>query len=70
MMRPGAESQLSMVSDYTISYGMEALEPQQLVRNAEGRSVRGRHRHALPMVFLIAHQLKSNRLATNNFLLS
>jgi len=28
-----------MVSDYTISYGMEALEPQQLVRNSEGRFV-------------------------------
>ena len=28
-----------MVSDYTLSYGSEALEPQQLVQNNDGRFV-------------------------------
>jgi len=35
----GRESSLSMVSDYTLSYGVEALEPQQLVQNNDGRFV-------------------------------
>jgi hypothetical protein len=35
----GRESSLSMVSDYTLSYGSEALEPQQLVQNNDGRFV-------------------------------
>jgi len=35
----GRESSLSMVSDYTLSYGTEALEPQQLVQNNDGRFV-------------------------------
>ena len=35
----GRESSLSMVSDYTLSYGTEALEPQQLVQNHDGRFV-------------------------------
>ena len=35
----GRESSLSMVSDYTLSYGTDALEPQQLVQNGDGRFV-------------------------------
>ena len=35
----GRESSLSMVSDYTLSYGTDALEPQQLIQNGDGRFV-------------------------------
>ena len=35
----GRESSLSMVSDYTLSYGTDALEAERLVHNADGRFV-------------------------------
>ncbi len=37
--RVGAESSLSMVSDYTLSYGTDALEPARMVMGQDGRFV-------------------------------
>ena len=38
-LRAGAESSLSMVSDYTLSYGTDALEPARMVMGQDGRFV-------------------------------